>query len=199
MSEGAGRAKVFGIGLSKTGTKSLSKALSQLGLRTIHFPLVRNNVLRAAYDLPVLREYDAATDLPVAALFPHLDVRYPGSKFILTVREKEPWLRSCERYYASADAIWEREGALDRALFWRLLVFGCHRFNRERFAYVYDRHVREAFHHFQRRRRDLLVMDVCGGDGWEALCPFLECEEPNRPFPWEHRTDSVNSQLRRRR
>ncbi|MGH8887299.1 MAG: sulfotransferase family protein [Egibacteraceae bacterium] len=189
MAEGRTRAKVFGIGLSKTGTKSLSQALSQLGLRTIHFPLVRSEVLRATYELPILREHDAATDACVAVLFPHLDRRYPASKFILTVREKESWLRSCERYYAIADAIWEHEGSLDRALFWRLLVYGCHRFNRERFSYVYDRHVREALHHFKDRCADLLVMNICDGDGWDLLCPFLERPQPTGPFPWKHRTD----------
>lgn len=60
-------AKGFGIGLSKTGTISLFAALALLGYRAA--------------------EHDVATDLPLAAFYPQLDERYPGSKFILTLRD----------------------------------------------------------------------------------------------------------------
>ena len=49
-------AKIFGIGLSKTGTSSLSEALEILGYSTVHFP---RSLSEIAY-------YDAATDSTVA-------------------------------------------------------------------------------------------------------------------------------------
>ncbi len=67
------RNKVFGIGLSKTGTKSLVKALKILGYKSVHYP--RN--------LNVLKNYDAAADISVAHAFKELDKKYPKSKFIL--------------------------------------------------------------------------------------------------------------------
>ena len=52
-------AKIFGIGLSKTGTSSLSEALEILGYSTVHFPSTLSEI---AY-------YDAATDSTVARRF----------------------------------------------------------------------------------------------------------------------------------
>ncbi len=98
------RAKVFGIGLSRTGTTSLTQALHLLGYKAIHFP--HDSVTRAqvyhffdselqCLSLALLQEADAITDTPVCCLYKALDQAYPGSKFILTVREKHSWLRSC--------------------------------------------------------------------------------------------------------
>jgi hypothetical protein len=33
------------------------------------------------------------------------------------------------------------------------------------------------------RPRDLLVLDTLAGEGWEALCPFLDVPVPDKPFP----------------
>ena len=68
------RAKTFGIGLSRTGTTSLTLALEALGLSVAHFPTTMKQI----------EEHDAATDTPVAASFQSLDSRFPGSKFIYT-------------------------------------------------------------------------------------------------------------------
>jgi hypothetical protein len=45
----------------------------------------------------------------------------------------------------------------------------------------YERLVREAFADQPER---LLVMNVCEGDGWAQLCPFLSLPVPEQPFPW---------------
>lgn len=37
--------------------------------------------------------------------------------------------------------------------------------------------------YFAGRPEDLLIMDICAGDGWEKLCPFLGFEIPETPFP----------------
>ena len=78
--------KIFGIGLSRTGTTSLTLALSELGLHAYHFPRGRE----------VIDSVDAATDTPVAAWYQDLDAAYPDSKFILTLRHRPEWLDSCE-------------------------------------------------------------------------------------------------------
>ena len=77
--------KVLGVGLSKTGTSSLSAALTILGYRTVHYPPLDR--LRELLD-----DSDAATDTPVACSFRELDRQYPGSRFILTVRDPDSWL-----------------------------------------------------------------------------------------------------------
>ncbi|NIR27882.1 MAG: sulfotransferase family protein [Gammaproteobacteria bacterium] len=180
---GRRQGKIFGIGLSRTGTCSLNDALELLGYASVHFPDIQENICNADYDLEVLRRADAITDSPVAPIFPQLDRAYPGSKFVLTVREKEAWLAACERWYKMKDELWAGTEYEDVPKFNRLFVYGCVRFSRERFSYVYDRHLREVRHHFAGRPYDLLLIDICAGEGWEKLCPFLGAEIPDEPFP----------------
>ena len=47
-------------------------------------------------------------------------------------------------------------------------------------------HITEVVRYFRDRPDDLLVMDICAGDGWEQLCRFLEQQTPNLPFPREN-------------
>ncbi len=37
--------------------------------------------------------------------------------------------------------------------------------------------------YFKDRPDDLLVMNICDGDGWEVLCPFLDKPIPAVSFP----------------
>src|SRR5205085_2716068 len=94
------RPKIFGIGLSRTGTTSLTQALELLGYRTVHGPADHVTQLEfyeffatgsQGVHLSVLKEHDALTDAPVCCLYRALDKAYPGSKFILTIREKQSW------------------------------------------------------------------------------------------------------------
>jgi hypothetical protein len=160
--------KILGIGLSRTGTTSLTFALAELGRHAHHFPRSRALIDAA----------DAATDTPVAAWFKDLDVAYPGSKFILTIRNVPRWLDSCEVLWQSSSHLFDE------------FTIGIHRqlygradFDRTAFARAYTRHNRDVLAHFKGRDRDLLLIDVCAGDGWERLCPFLGVDQPLTPFP----------------
>jgi Sulfotransferase domain len=188
--------KVFGIGLSKTGTTSLTKALNILAIHSIHCPWDEKTfaeLQRGEYRLSILNEYQGVTDTPVAPFFAQLDRAWPGSKFILTVRDKASWLRSVETHWKT---IKEGRHANDQhfqnfADFVSACVYGCIYFNAERFSYAYDTHVRLVRDYFESRPGDLLVLDVCGGTGgWPELCGFLGQPLPkNIPFPHEYRTD----------
>jgi hypothetical protein len=35
-------------------------------------------------------------------------------------------------------------------------------------------------------------MNICAGDGWDKLCPFLGKTAPNAPFPCTNQTDYAN-------
>jgi hypothetical protein len=56
---------------------------------------------------------------------------------------------------------------------------------------VYETHVRNVLHYFSGRKDDLLVIDICGGEGWQPLCDFLQVPIPPRAFPhaneWMHK------------
>ena len=172
-------AKVFGIGISKTGTLSLASALVTLGYRTIHFPMTMRQI-----DLN-----DASMDITVACRFEELDRLYPGSRFIFTEREMSSWLKSCEDHYTKRiilDLLSERTMSLIvRA---RRAMYGTEYFDPGVFEETYISHSKKVFEYFRERPQDLLVMNICEGDGWSKLCPFLDRPIPDEPFP--HRNES---------
>ncbi|MEJ7812700.1 MAG: sulfotransferase family protein [Gemmatimonadaceae bacterium] len=192
--ESSSAPKVFGIGLSKTGTSSLTEALNMLGVRSVHYPHdddTFRELRDGNYRLSVLREYDGVVDIPVAPFFAQLDAQYPGSKFILTVRGREAWLRSIELHWRLMMDWWHNFPQFKRFHeFISACAYGSIGFNAERFSYAYDAHEREVRRHFAGRPHALLVLDICGGEGWERLCPFLGAAVPDVPFPhaneWMH-------------
>ena len=73
--------KVFGLGLSRTGTTSLGTALNQLGINTIHYPhdavTQRELELRSGV-LSILNKYQGIVDISVVPFYHQLDRAYPG-------------------------------------------------------------------------------------------------------------------------
>ncbi len=189
--------KVFGIGLSRTGTLSLTHALAVLGLRATHFPMDRAtraeiaNYLRAndsstSLRLTALARWDAITDTPAACTYDALDRAYPGSRFVLTVRDRESWLLSCERYWHDVllpllerrpPEVRDYINLINRAIY-ETEVFDSGLFNA-----AYDRHLISVTDHFHGRSRDFIVLDLGAGEGWAELCSFLQRPPPQRPFP----------------
>jgi hypothetical protein len=190
--------RIFGLGLTRTGTSSLTRALELLGYRSLHYPQddrTRHEVkafLAGGDDrlrLSVLEKYDALTDTPICATFEGLDAAYPGSKFVLTAREKESWLASCQRFF--------RDSLLDswllanpdnprldyiRSIHWK--IYGTPTFDREQFSRAYDDYHERVRRHFRDRPEDLLTIDICAGEGWEPLCEFLALPHPGTQFPY---------------
>jgi hypothetical protein len=190
--------KVLGIGLSRTGTQSLCAALTMLGYRSAHFvehlTQQRGRATWFAGDFAqdCLADCDAATDLPIPVYFPQLDDRYPNSKFILTVREVPSWLESMERH-------WQRwplrhDEAADYRRLVRLATYGVHGFSRSRLTHVYETHADHVYRYFRERPHDLLVMNICAGEGWDKLCPFLDRPAPRSAFPWLHRGNALSAE-----
>src|SRR5687768_16988777 len=188
--------KVFGLGLSKTGTSTLTEALNILGVRSLHYPhdpQTFEELKRGEYRLSVLRDYQGLTDTPVAPYYAQLDRAWPQSKFILTIREKQSWLRSAESHWR---VLKENGRNVDNERFQAVTdfisaaVYGCIYFNAERFSYVYDLHIRNVQEYFAGRSNDLLILDICGGKGgWTELCAFLGVPEPGAiPFPHAYRS-----------
>ena len=161
--------KVFGIGLSRTGTRSLNEALRVMGYRAKHYPipgLVRRRV----------KKWDALTDIPVIPHYKQFARRYPGSRFVLTLRDVDDWLESCRAHWVTKTV--DRE-----VLFCRRQVYGIETFDAEAFRQIYRDHCADVRAHFADQPGRLLEMDICAGDGWEALCPFLEQPIIDAPFP----------------
>lgn len=173
--------KIFGIGLSKTGTTSLARALEILGYKTKDYPGVSRYRVGdlSSVDLDVIDAHDALTDTPIPSFYRELDKHYPGSKFILTHREAEGWLKSCKKQFTEAHAASQNEA--NKQLFMDL--YDTVVFDDEKFRTGYDRFEKKVKAYFRDRPQDLLVIDVTAGEGWEKLCPFLGQSIPSIAFP----------------
>lgn len=165
--------KVFGIGLARTGTTSLTRALRILGYRAVHFPTSFDQILY----------HDAATDTSVAYRFEELDRLFPGSKFILTMRDEQSWLASYSRFRSLQVRIGQDWPMLRETRRVREVLFGTQEFDPETWLAGYRRHTARVLDYFASRPQDLLVMNITAGDGWEKLCPFLGKPIPPIPFP----------------
>jgi hypothetical protein len=176
------RGKIFGIGLSRTGTTSLHHALRRLGYRSVHMPLralrMRKGVL--SLDMERVARYDALNDTIISRFYPELDRAFPGAKFILTTRDRERWLRSCETYPWWLGKYYPGPHKINRL---NREIYGAIRFDRDAFARAYDQHHAEVAACFADRPGDLLVLNIPGGEGWGKLCDFLGHPRPAESFP----------------
>lgn len=174
--------KVLGVGLSRTGTRSLGEALEQLGYKTVHWAPERlRDTIDGNTQFPEVWKYDdvdAAVDIPAAYFWQDLDKAYPGLKFILTVRERESWLASVAKHYG-------RIADPDPNL--QAMVYGSTKVIPWLYWRRYCEHERKLMKTFGPDR--LLVMNIIEGQGWDVLCPFLGKPIPDTPFP--HKTDGL--------
>jgi len=183
------RPKVFGLGLSRTGTKSLTAALRLLGFNVVHYPTDQESfavMARGDGRFPLLEHCDGLTDIVTIPYLAELDALHPGSRFVLTVRAKEDWLHSMQVHWWGKPVVmpgYEDTSAMRVRGLLRAAVFGCYEFNQDRLARIYDEHVARVRRYFRDRPDDLLVLDIVGGEGWEKLALFLGYAPPDVPFP----------------
>ncbi|MEM9213311.1 MAG: sulfotransferase family protein [Cyanobacteria bacterium P01_F01_bin.150] len=174
--------KIFCIGLSKTGTSSLNSALEHLGFKAKHFPFMSYRKGNLVLNPEHVDNYDAFSDTPVANCFKYLDKKYPNSKFIYTVRDKEAWLKSCEKHYAISPLNLSLIYKQFKWVHLQYSLYGCLNFNKEKFSGAYSRHDNNVLEYFDTSSR-LLVLNICDGEGWDKLCPFLNKSIPDISFP----------------
>jgi tetratricopeptide (TPR) repeat protein len=186
--------KVFGIGLSRTGTTSLAAALTVLGLDTLHWSNPLTGEVISEDDLPL---FDGFTDTPVSVRLEGLYERFPHARFVLTVRPFEDWARSMQelmRRTIGARDFEHLRSKLDAPGAVRYGSEFC-AINRELYtSYATYREAYDVFHERVRRlfsdkpRECFLEMNFFAGDGWPKLCSFLGLDVPAAPFPWENRS-----------
>ena len=180
--------KVFEIGVAKTGTTSLGRAYEILGFKhkaedpDLYLKFINNYDYEILFE--VIDKYDAFQDGPwhnKDVDYKILDKKYPNSKFIILERDDESWIRSNERFYSPKYhkdwENWEYSFLIDdRWITQRESVI------EEKLNYKKSKYL-EIKEYFKNRPKDFLTMNICDGEGWEVLCPFLEKEIPNVPFP----------------
>lgn len=172
------RSKVFGIGLQRTATSSLAEACRILGWNPCHGDYAR---FPGALDFndAIYSRFNMFCDTPFYYLFDKLDFRYPGSKFILTIRDEDSWIGSVRKLFDV-----NRQFSYSAAIrLHHIVAYGTPAFEEPAMRDVYRRHIRQVCDYFKDRHADLLVVDLTRNAGWNVLCEFLECEKPSCPFP----------------
>ena len=192
-------AKVFGLGLSRTGTTSLCAALNNLGIKTIHYPhdeVTQRELETGSGTLSILNRYQGIVVISIVPFYRELDRAYPGSKFILTVRDVDAWLASVENHFAKQAEVWSSLNPQFCAFTSFIVerVFGWMEFDAERLQNVYEEHLADVRDYFRYRPEDLLILNITQGNAWEQLCPFLNVPAPEEDgFPCQHsRQENVN-------
>jgi len=125
--------KIFGIGLSRTGSLSLQHYMSESGYNSVHY-FVKETLQEI---IEFCKPYDFINDAPVSIYFEELSQAFPGSKFINTTRNLNSWLKSCACHFA-------HDQHNQAALKYRGLLYGCKKYNKANFTAAFYRHKRKV-------------------------------------------------------
>jgi len=192
------RMSVCEIGLPRTGTRSLAKAMTTLGFKTQHGTLGLADDVRVSLchklmfgqtDLSLYDDCDFVGDLP-RVHWRELADEHPKLKFILTTRNIDLWWHSCWKRWKNTrrhkSKIFATEGVspdIVPALLSMVRTIGCYGLDEEVWRRGYHNHntnVSRWFYHSPR----FLILDVDDDDKWEKLCDFLEIENiPTELYP----------------
>lgn len=161
--------KVICVGLHKTGTTSLEVALKSVHYRVAgHFGIDNAGIYRDALPMAanILKEYDAAQDDPWYMLYRELDHEFPNSKFILTTRNSQKWIKSCVEHFGG------QQNEVRKWFYGSGKDDPCG--NESHWITAKDKHEAEVRDYFKNRGDDFLEMDITRGDNWAVLGPFLK-------------------------
>jgi len=176
--------QVIGVGLPRTGTRSLAEALTILGYRTLHYaPDLRHDRRWPR----VFDGYDAATDYPCSGWWPQLLGAYPEALVILTVRRQlATWVASMGRHIGACRVPCDRRRQEAEAV--HTCLSGEPYPSAERLAAAYTEHTARVLAGIDADR--LLILAVDGEGQWDVLCTFLDRPLPGIPFPWLNRGET---------
>lgn len=205
-----GKPKIFGIGYNKTGTTSLKAAMEDLGYIVGHQRTAEDLIDDwAKRDFKRIVEYCKTAqffqDVPFSRPFTFvvLDHEFPGSKYILTVRDSpEQWYDSLTRFHAKK---WGKDGRipcredlqqatyLEKGRPWiaNRLSYDTPEedpYNKEILIQHYMDYNNSVKEYFRHRPDDLLVLNVAGKNAYHELCDFLGMEPIGKSFPWKNKT-----------
>lgn len=178
--------KVFGIGAAKTGTTSLGRCFELLGYdhQGQELGLVKDIAKGDLSRIIALAETKQSfEDWPWIILYKELDQAFPGSKFVLTIRDAEKWLGSYKNMLLNLGNA-SRELNEIRRIIYRLPF---PHVSDTQLLNWFEEHNTLVMHYFRERPQDLLVLDWEIAHSWDELCTFLERPVPDVPLPHENK------------
>ena len=170
--------RVFGIGFHKTGTSSLARVLYILGYNVAGYisdqekKLTKEEITEVM--LSDMDNFDAAQDTPWFIFYRMLDEEFPRSKFILTTRDENKWIKSVVKHFGK------------KTIKMHELIYGTGvaKGNEDIYLTKYREHHAEVKAYFADRPDDLLIIDMAEENKWEKVTSFLGfLDVPNLDFP----------------
>jgi len=205
-----GGRKVVCVGRNKTGTTSIEAALDSLGFRMglqARGEMIRGDCAKRDFTriIALCRTADAFQDVPFSNdphTFQAVDASFPGSKFILTLRDSpEQWFDSLVRFHTeivnkgripTADDLREF-GYRYKGYLWEGFVnqYGDDErrlYDKDVYIASYLEHNRRVTEYFRHRPNDLLVLNVSHADAMQRLCEFLDVPYRGQSMPHMNRS-----------
>jgi len=206
------KVKIFCIGQNKTGTTSLYAAFKDLGL-----VVADQEKAEALMDFYAAGEFDPIIkycrysqvfqDFPFSypETFKIVDQAFPGSKFILSVRDNpEQWYQSYTRFLAKVAGNGKLPDVNDlknhkyiwKGWFWKSVheLFKTPEndiFNKDALIKHYIKYNNDVIEYFKNRPDDLIIINLSEKGDYKRLMDFLNISSPYNSFPWINKTDNV--------
>ena len=205
-----GKPKIFCIGLNKTGTTSLKTEMALQG-----FTVGNQRQAELLFDDWVKRDFKRIArychtseffqDVPFSYpyTFIAMDQAFPGSKFILTIRDNaEQWYNSLVRFHGK---LWGNGNVppttedLRNATYikkgWpyqiRFLVHDVPEddpYKKDVMLSYYRNHTDMVMEYFRHRPQDLLIINLKKPQDYLRFCEFIGRKPEREGFPWENKT-----------
>ena len=205
-----GKQKIFCIGLNKTGTTSLKVEMQKLKIT-----VGNQRAFERLFDDWVQRDFrriikkcrnaqffqDAPFSFPYT--YVAMDIAFPGSKFILTLRKNaEEWYDSLIRFHSklwgngnlppTADDLKKANYIYKGFPFHSKMhlhnVSENDPYNKDSLIDYYVTHNKNVKDYFRHRSNDLLIINLKEKDSYVRFCKFLDIEQTKEHFPWENKT-----------
>lgn len=206
----AGKTKFFCIGRNKTGTTSLKAAFEALdfpvGDQRKAEAIAFKNYFEGNFK-PVIDYCKSAQvfqDVPFSypETYKYLDKAYPGSKFILTIRDDaEQWYRSITRFHAkkfgkdgrvpTVEDLKSATYVMPGFMYNVVRIHGTtdsDPYNKEIMIAHYEQYNQEVLEYFKDRMHDLLVINIAEKGAYQKFVDFIGVNSPFDDFPWKNRT-----------
>ncbi|MEM6641250.1 MAG: sulfotransferase [Pseudomonadota bacterium] len=169
------KTKIVGIGLNKTGTKTLGHYLARWGYRNRSYDsnTTRESPAFRLYEagdidalMAIVEQHDSFEDWPWPLLYEEIDARFDDVKFVLTTRaSSDTWFRSLCNMAV-------RIGPMP---LFEKTVYGFARPHGHKSEFVtrYEAHNASVRAYFEHRPDDLLELCWENGDNAETLAQFV--------------------------
>lgn len=202
--------KIFCIGLNKTGTSSLLKAMIDFQYNVADQPdaemLIHDYAKRDFRQLlEYCKKYNFFQDIPFSCpfTFTAIDFTFPKSKFILSVRNTgEEWYNSLVKFHSK---LFGKNGGVPtyqdlmnanyryKGFIWDAMSITYNSqpedpYCKNRLIDVYENHNRMVKEYFRYRPNDLLIINLSVPTSYLQLCGFLDKDPLYDKMPWENKT-----------